>query len=104
MRCANHKVINSWKQGIKAKNHKGTLETDGLSLWSYQLEIGRKIGSDTVIFDYTAPAGHYYSHTTSCHVSRAKGVSSSVMNPTVWRAIHDGEHPIDIDTGRVGRG
>jgi|TARA_R110000824_G_scaffold163194_3_gene338943 hypothetical protein len=102
-RYRNDQVITFWKQGKKAKNHKETLETDGLSLWSYRLEIGRKIGSETVIFDYTAPAGHHYSQTTSCHVGRGKGVATSVMNPTVWRAIHDGVHPADIDTGVCGR-
>jgi len=101
-RYRNDQVITYWKQGKEAKNHTGSLETDGSSLWSYRLEIGRKIGSDTVIFDYTAPAGHFYSMTTSQHVGRAKAASNSVMNPTVWRAIHDGEAPVDIDTGLVG--
>ena len=102
-RYRNDQVITFWKSGKEAKNHTGSLETDGSSLWSYRLEIGRKIGSDTVIFDYTAPAGHFYSITTSQHVGRGKRVATSIMNPTVWCAIHDGIAPGDIDAGNCGR-
>ena len=66
-RYRNDQVITYWKAGKEAKNHTGSLEKDGSSLW------------------------------------RGKQVATSIMNPTVWCAIHDGIAPGDIDAGNCGR-
>ena len=87
----NHSVISSWVTGTEARNHKGTLRTDGNTLWSYNLVIGYTTHSFTPIgahkenkdaIDYTAPSGHFRSMTTSSHVGRAKAVADRICQPS----------------------
>lgn len=83
-RSNNNGVIRSWKAGEAAVNGKGTLCTDGESLYSYDLKIGHRIKSGvTVLGNYTA-SGKYYSQTTSCHVGRARAVADLVWLPVLF--------------------
>lgn len=83
----NKQVIEAWQHGVRASNHRGTLQcySDG-SLYSYNLHIGQRTASGVcIVGDYTAPAGGFKSVTTSCHVGRAKRVPGvTVMHPLVW--------------------
>ena len=82
----NNNVVEAWSNGRKAQSHNGNLRTDGIKLYSYGLLIGINKGGNSIAFDYTAPAGHCYSVTTSCHVGRAKRYADEVMNPKVAAA------------------
>ena len=83
----NSKVIEAWQHGVRAANHRGTLQcySDG-TLYSYGLHIGQRTPSGVcIVGDYTAPGGGFKSVTTSCHVGRAKRVPGvTVMHPLVW--------------------
>ena len=86
-RMTNQEVCRSWAAGRVASNHTGTLMTDGLRLYSYQLCIG--LAANTVI-DYTATGGGFRSMTTSCHVNLAKQFADDVMHPEdVYLAADD---------------
>jgi len=70
----NEAVIALWTQGRPAKNHKGTLTTDGKELWSYALSIGDtcKETGVKIVRRYQAGTSYgYRSQTTSCHVGLA---------------------------------
>lgn len=62
----NKGVANSWARGIAARSHNGNFHTDGESLYSYQMEIGRTINGLKVLLDV-----HGYSMTTTHHKSTA---------------------------------
>ena len=68
----NAKVIKAWAAGKEAKG--GNLRTDGVSLWSYRLQIGdTMLSGQKVVYDYTAKGSHgWVSQTTSVHVGLAK--------------------------------
>jgi hypothetical protein len=74
----NKEVCRAWAAGNVASNHTGTLITDGVKLFSYQLCIGE---SDVTVIDYTATGGDFRSQTTSCHVNLAKRFSLDVVHP-----------------------
>ena len=80
-KMVNEQVISNWKHDKPARNHKGTLRTDGKSLWSYELLIGNTC-SETglkVASNYTARGKRgYYSQTTSCHVGLAIRVADVI--------------------------
>ena len=77
-RMRNLQVVKNWAKNdpipSSGVNHNGTLRTDGLKLWSYELQIGDtclETGAK-VVKTYTAPGKHeYHSQTTSCHVNLA---------------------------------
>jgi hypothetical protein len=77
----NINVIKEWAVGHVAYNHTGTLVTDGVLLWSYGLCIGRRSIHDgrTVVTDYTAAGGDFYSVTTSKHVNMAKAYAQEIL-------------------------
>ncbi len=89
----NQTVIQEWSEGRSARNHKGTLTTNGKYLYSYTVIIGVRLDSGiTVVNDCTSPGGRFYSMTTSQHVGAAKRVANTVMHPRVWDAtpeLHD---------------
>jgi hypothetical protein len=68
----NSDVVKAWVAGKPAKA--GNLRTDGVSLWSYRLQIGdTALSGKKLVHDYTAGGSHgYRSQTTSCHVGLAK--------------------------------
>ena len=75
----NDTVIEEWARGRAAES--GTLSTDGVKLYSYNLLIGE--GSGGTIFNHTSGGGSYHSQTTSCHVGLARRLtpSATIINP-----------------------
>lgn len=72
----NHKVIENWQQGKRAKSFTGNLHTDGYNLYSYELKIGyTNHNGKRIVKLYTAADGNFKSKTTSIHVNKAKGVA-----------------------------
>jgi len=65
----NESVIHSWLNGETARNHNGSLHTDGVFLFSYNLMIGSREDNQNRVWDYTAP--NFISKTTSKHVGLA---------------------------------
>ena len=83
MRRSNDDVIKAWSYGNKAKNHTGSLESNGAVLRSYGLTIGvTSKDGQKIVFDYTAKGGWFTSQTTSTHVGKAKRIAADqVMLP-----------------------
>ena len=81
MRGRNHQVVSYWAEGTSATNHRGSLTTDGVSLWSYSLKIGDTLlDGRKVVSDFTAAgSGGFKSQTTSCHVGQARRVANVVV-------------------------
>ena len=77
-------VINAWVRGNRANTSNGSLSTNGKELYSYRLTIGVKLAGSPVVLDYTAPAGHYRSQTTSTHVRLAARSANDVMHPDAY--------------------
>lgn len=72
----NSEVVTHWMNGQPGAAE--NLRTDGVDLWSYDTLIGTRPNLlSLLIFDYTAPAGHCQSHTTSCHVNMAKRLTNA---------------------------
>ena len=84
-RLRNELVLEKWKDGEAASSHNGALSTDGTGLFSYSLKIGHRAKSGaTIVGDFTAPGGGFYSVTTSCHVGKARAVAAHTMHPVVF--------------------
>jgi len=84
----NEQVIKAWGYSNIAASHTGSLTSNGDELRSYGLLIGFTTAQGAkIVLDYTAPAGHFRSQTTSCHCGRAKAVSDVVINPSVARGL-----------------
>jgi hypothetical protein len=85
IRLRNELVLEKWKNGEAANSHTGSLHTNGTSLFSYNLKIGHRANSGaTIVGDFTSPGGHFASQTTSCHVSKARGLADHTMHPVVF--------------------
>ena len=71
----NAQVVQASAAGKAGKE--GNLSTDGVSLWSYRLQIGdTMLSGKKVVYDYTAGGLlGFVSQTTSCHVGLAKRVA-----------------------------
>lgn len=91
----NDGVLNAWRNGLSACNHKETLtsraQPDGYcDLFSYDLKIGSRTPSgNLVLANYTAPVGGFKSMTTSQHVCLARDTTHEnleLMNPLVWES------------------
>ena len=88
IKTTNSEVPKYWMEGRKAKSGNGQFSTDGNNLFSYNKRIGATTTSgDKVVFDFTAPAGHKVSMTTSQHVGLAKRTSATVMSPSIIKGI-----------------
>ena len=82
----NMNVINLWKAGKNARNHRKSLTSFGGNLYSYQLKIGhRHPNGGTIVADFTAGTGNYRSNTTSCHVNLARRMADQTFHPVLWR-------------------
>ena len=68
--CCNALVAEAWALGKPARNHNGTLTTDGTRIYSYELQIGDTSESGKkIVRDYTAKGSYgFRSMTTSQHV------------------------------------
>ncbi len=82
-RCTNREVVRLWSYGDEARNHRGTLWTDGRNLYSYNLRIGftSPHTHKNVVIEYTAPSGGFHSVTTSTHVGYARSRGDYVIRP-----------------------
>ena len=72
-KLTNNRIPRAWAEGQAACNHGGTFWTDGVKLFSYQLQIGDTSDGVKVLRDYSAKGRHgYKSMTTSQHVGKAR--------------------------------
>eukprot|EP01051_Picozoa_sp_SAG22_P003282 SAG22_NODE_158_length_16966_cov_26.252446_1_plen_119_part_00 len=75
----NNRVIYSWMNNKPW--HSLSMNTNGKSIYSYCLEIGKTDEKgDKVLLDYTAPGLGYHSHTTSHHVNLTRCVADQVIS------------------------
>ena len=84
-RTNNANVAKNWSLSIPSHSNNKQLWTDGQYLFSYNLCIGKTIDGQKVVFDFTAPAGHMVSSTTSCHVGLGRRYADQVMDVDVAR-------------------
>tara|TARA_Y100000114_G_scaffold154661_1_gene177128 strand:+ start:1314 stop:1568 length:255 start_codon:yes stop_codon:yes gene_type:complete len=80
-RVRNRSIIDNWKSGESARNHRGSFSTDGKRLWSYELQIGDTCPDTNakVLRDYTANGRWgFRSQTTSCHVGLARVIADII--------------------------
>jgi len=80
VRVANSDVPWYWKRGIPAKGH-GALRTDGQDIFSYGLRIGYTLPGGKKVLEQHTMKGDYRSHTTSCHVCKARSHADVVVLP-----------------------
>jgi len=82
IRTTNSDIPRHWSHNQPATSHNNQYKTDGQNLYSYRQIIGITLSNgDKVLLDYTSPAGHMISMTTSNHVGRARSYADVVMNP-----------------------
>lgn len=74
MAIRNADVVKAWTRGevCRAPN----LRTDGISLWSYRLQIGDTLCGKKVVYDYTSGGLGFVSMTTSKHIGLAMSVAT----------------------------
>lgn len=74
MAAKNDAVVRAWAEGrvLRGVN----MRTDGISLWSYRLQIGDTLCGRKVVYDYTSGGMGFISNTTSKHVGLAKRVAT----------------------------
>ena len=82
----NQDVIRSFAWGEPAAA--GNLQTDGRSLWSYDLKIAQRTPEGVVVGDFTAPGGDFHSVTTSKHVGMAKREAHTIMLPELFTDLY----------------
>tara|TARA_B100000427_G_scaffold300884_1_gene283642 strand:+ start:1132 stop:1398 length:267 start_codon:yes stop_codon:yes gene_type:complete len=84
-RVCNDQVALAWAENRPAKNHKGTLTTDGKKIFSYDLQIGDTAPSGKkFVRDYTARGSYgFQSMTTSCHVGLLRYIRGATEQPIV---------------------
>ncbi len=77
-RVRNEQVCEAWALGKKATS--GRMHTDGSSLWSYNLKIGKRrcrYGTDElVLIDHKDTSG-----TTTMHVNLARDFATTIEAP-----------------------
>jgi Cu/Zn superoxide dismutase len=78
----NKEVIRAFAWGKRAAA--GNLQTDGRSLWSYNLKIAQRTPEGIVVGNFTSPGGQFHSMTTSKHVGMAKREAHTVMLPELF--------------------
>ena len=82
----NVSVIKNWKEGKNARNHAGTLWTEGPVLWSRNHKIGHRTKAGVcVIADLTLSdiPGNYNTETTLGHIKLAKSFADTVFHQLV---------------------
>ena len=82
----NSQVVRHFAAGRRAAA--GNLQTDGRSLWSYDLKIAQRTPEGVVVGDFTAPGGDFHSVTTSRHVSMAKREAHTIMLPELFTDLY----------------
>ena len=81
----NQDVVRSFAWGKRAAA--ANLQTDGRSLWSYNLKIAQRTPEGIVVGDFTAPGGDFHSMTTSKHVGMAKREAHTIMLPELFTEL-----------------
>ena len=81
----NKDVISAFAWGKRAAAE--NLQTDGRSLWSYNLKIAQRTDEGIVVGDFTAPGGDFRSMTTSKHVGMAKREAHTIMLPELFTEL-----------------
>ena len=82
----NQDVIRSFAWGKRAAA--ANLQTDGRSLWSYNLKIAQRTPEGVVVGDFTAAGGDFHSMTTSKHVGMAKREAHTIMLPELFTDLY----------------
>ena len=82
----NQDVIRSFAWGTRAAA--AHLQTDGRSLWSYDLKIAQRTPEGIVVGDFTAPGGDFHSMTSSKHVGMAKREAHTIMLPELFTDLY----------------
>ena len=82
----NQDVIRSFAWGKRAAT--ANLQTDGRSLWSYDLKIAQRTPEGVVVGDFTATGGGFHSMTTSKHVGMAKREAHTIMLPELFTDLY----------------
>ena len=85
IRTNNTNVVKNWSLSRVSHSNNKQLTTDGENLFSYHLCIGKTIDGEKIVFDFTSPAGHGVSVTTSCHVGLARRYADQIMDVDVAR-------------------
>ena len=85
IRTSNSNIPSYWAKSVTAHSNNKQYRTDGQNLYSYNLVIGVTVAGQKVLLDYSAPAGHMVSSTTSQHVGKARRWADQTMNPDVAR-------------------
>ena len=78
----NKDVIRSFAWGKRAAAP--NLQTDGRSLWSYDLKIAQRTPEGVVVGDFTSPGGDFHSLTTSKHVGVATREAHTSILPELF--------------------
>lgn len=81
----NQDVIRSFALGERGAA--ANLQTDGCSLWSYNLKIAQRTPEGVVVGDFTATGGDFRSMTTSKHVGMAKREAHTIMLPELFTEL-----------------
>ncbi len=84
-----YEVARLWSLGIEAKNSTESFRTDGIWLYSYNLVIGVNAFGKTILYEYTARTGNYWSMTTSCHVGIARHYADIVVDPDIVEEVRN---------------
>ena len=82
----NLNVIEGWKAGKNARNHRGTLWTDGHVLWSQHRKIGHRTEAGVcVVADLTLHdlPNNYNTETTLAHIKLAKRFADTIFHQLV---------------------
>lgn len=77
-RTDNYGVAEAWRNGVGAQSHNGNLYTDGLTLYSYAMPIGKTLNGVKTGLD-----AYGMSATTTGHVQSMVGVSRWVQPITI---------------------
>ena len=83
IRTTNPNIPYYWERGQAARSGNGQFSTDGQTLYSYRMPIGKTLDGEKILCDYTAKGDNYVSATTSQHVGITKRNSSPSVVVTV---------------------
>ena len=77
----NRQVAEAWKNGRPLKAWNGKMKTDGMTIWSYNLIIGKTIEGKKVAYQYQASVNTFVSPTTSQHVGLTMQHADTIVIP-----------------------
>jgi len=88
MSVSNENVVKSWSNGVKTRNGRKSLWTDGKWLYSYRLAIGFRTTTGICVLGNYTSHGQYKSQTTSRHIGKARRYTNKdlIWHPAVFEA------------------